>query len=136
MSAREGSILWYRAFRDAHRADTDDDGVMYGRAHAHAIWWRVAISNLGAALRDAGALCASYERGVDTGREAVLSTCEDEWHPGCGWSHDEEPPFDPGYDDPCVRDDSTECDCSRCMGRLRAWEAEQGWHDQPESGEG
>lgn len=31
-------------------------------------------------------------------------------------------------DDCCVRDDSTDCDCSRCTAAEQQWEREQGWH--------
>jgi hypothetical protein len=29
----------------------------------------------------------------------------------------------------CTRDDSTECDCPRCVSNDAAWERDQGWDD-------
>jgi hypothetical protein len=34
------------------------------------------------------------------------------------------------YADACIRDDSTECDCSACTGNQLAWERVQGWHER------
>lgn len=51
-------------------------------------------------------------------------------------THEEQPPDDEEEDDDyCVRDDSTECDCSRCTGQKLGWEHDQGWHHDEDSGE-
>lgn len=36
----------------------------------------------------------------------------------------------PEFDDQCIADDSTECDCSACTGEQLAWEHWQGWHHE------
>jgi hypothetical protein len=54
--------------------------------------------------------------------------------------NNEEETMDDETEDTCIRDDSTECDCSKCAGAELAWERVQGWHeddgmDEPEDDE-
>ena len=77
-----GSILWYHAVR-VHYFDEPDRSIPRD-IYDHAVWWRVALANLGANLAAAGAACAAFKGGLEFCDLAAIGQEARAWWPGCG----------------------------------------------------